>query len=140
VKAVRVVRPSTLTLSTRGRGPVGATVVSADDSLLHLPLVGRSERAAFRVGGGRAQYFAFLLLAGSFRLRPLHGLAVAAGPCAHPDGAIISAVGESFAFERVRPSTFEWFAPPDTRYLEISDWKIDDDVTREVTVAACQSA
>jgi len=47
--------------------------------------------------------------------------------------AIISAVGESFAFERVRPSIFEWFAPPDTRYLEISDWKIDDDVTREVT-------
>jgi hypothetical protein len=47
--------------------------------------------------------------------------------------AIISAVGESFAFERVRPSTFEWFAPPDTRYLEISDWKIDDDVTRAVT-------
>ena len=46
--------------------------------------------------------------------------------------AIISAVGESFAFERVRPSTFEWFAPPDTHYLEISDWKIDDDVTRQV--------
>jgi hypothetical protein len=47
--------------------------------------------------------------------------------------AIISAVGESFAFEHVHPSAFEWFAPPDTRYLEISDWKIDDDVTREVT-------
>ena len=47
--------------------------------------------------------------------------------------AIISAVGESFAFEYVRPSSFEWFSPPDTRYLEISDWKIDDDVTREVT-------
>ena len=47
--------------------------------------------------------------------------------------AIISAVGESFAFERVRPLRFEWFAPPDTRYLEISDWKIDDDVTRDVT-------
>ena len=44
--------------------------------------------------------------------------------------AIISAVGESFAFERVRPSAFAWFAPPDTRYLEISDWKIDDEVTR----------
>jgi hypothetical protein len=47
--------------------------------------------------------------------------------------AIISAVGQSFAFEQVHPSAFEWFAPPDTRYLEISDWKIDDDVTREVT-------
>jgi len=47
--------------------------------------------------------------------------------------AIISAVGQSFAFERVHPSSFEWFAPPDSRYLEISDWKIDDDVTREVT-------
>lgn len=47
--------------------------------------------------------------------------------------AIISAIGESFAFERVRPSAFEWFAPPDTRYLEISDWKIDDDVTRQVS-------
>jgi hypothetical protein len=47
--------------------------------------------------------------------------------------AIISAVGESFAFERVHSSTFEWFAPPDAHYLEISDWKIDDDVTRAVT-------
>jgi hypothetical protein len=49
--------------------------------------------------------------------------------------AIISAVGQSFAFERVHPSSFEWFAPPDSRYLEISDWKIDDDVTREITAA-----
>ena len=47
--------------------------------------------------------------------------------------AIISAVGQSFAFERVKPSAFEWFAPPDTRYLEISDWKLDDDITRQVT-------
>lgn len=47
--------------------------------------------------------------------------------------AIISAVGQSFAFERVRSSTFGWFAPSDTHYLEISDWKIDDDVTREAT-------
>lgn len=46
--------------------------------------------------------------------------------------AIISAVGQSFSFEKVGRGALEWFGPPDTRYLEISDWNIDDQVTRAI--------
>jgi len=49
--------------------------------------------------------------------------------------AIISAVGQTFSFERVRAGTFEWLGSPDTTYLEISDWKIDDAVTKDIEAA-----
>jgi hypothetical protein len=49
--------------------------------------------------------------------------------------AIISALGQTFSFENVRPWTFEWMGPPKTRYLEISDWKIDDTITKDITSA-----
>jgi len=49
--------------------------------------------------------------------------------------AIISAIGETFMFEHVRASPFEWIGPPETSFLEISDWGLDDLVTREATAA-----
>jgi hypothetical protein len=48
--------------------------------------------------------------------------------------AIISAVGESFMFEHVRAAPFEWIGAPDTSFLEISDWGMDDLVSREATM------
>ncbi len=96
-----------------------------------LPLVGRD-----RVGGFAARaVFSLVLLLGLSASGPYMGALSPPDLARIRTVAIISAVGESFAFERVRPSTFEWFAPPDTKYLEISDWKIDDDVTRAVTAA-----
>ncbi len=93
-----------------------------------LPLVGRD-----RVGGVARAAFLLVLLFGLSASGPYIGALSPPDLARIRTVAIISAVGESFAFERVRPSAFEWFAPPDTHYLEISDWKIDDDVTREVT-------
>ena len=43
--------------------------------------------------------------------------------------AIISAIGETFQFEHIRDAAFEWFAPTDASFLEISDWGLDDFVT-----------
>jgi hypothetical protein len=53
--------------------------------------------------------------------------------------AIISAIGETFMFEHVRNSSFEWTSPPETSFLEISDWGIDDLVTREAAAALSKS-
>jgi hypothetical protein len=47
--------------------------------------------------------------------------------------AIISAVGDTLMFEHVGASPFEWAGPPQTKFLEISDWGIDDLVTREAS-------
>lgn len=44
---------------------------------------------------------------------------------------IISAIGQSFMFERVTPSTLQWLGPPDTSFLDIGDWGVDARVTRE---------
>ena len=49
--------------------------------------------------------------------------------------AVVSAVGSSFLFEHVRDTQFEWMGPPDSRFLEISDWGIDAQITRDVTRA-----
>jgi hypothetical protein len=47
--------------------------------------------------------------------------------------AIISAIGETFMFEHVRATPFEWAGSPDTSFFEISDWGVDDLVNREAT-------
>jgi len=49
--------------------------------------------------------------------------------------AVISAVGSSFAFEHVRNRELEWLGPPDSHFLEISDWELDPLITNEVTAA-----
>jgi hypothetical protein len=49
--------------------------------------------------------------------------------------AVISALGNTFLFERVPAKDFEWLGPPDSRFLEISDWAIDPAVTRIATAA-----
>ncbi|HEY2445637.1 MAG TPA: hypothetical protein VGI20_07870 [Rhizomicrobium sp.] len=46
---------------------------------------------------------------------------------------IIAAIGDTCMFERVPDSRFEWIAPPDASFLEISDWNLDDEVAAEVT-------
>ncbi len=52
--------------------------------------------------------------------------------------AIVSAIGRTFAFEHVRNGVFEWAGPPDAHYLEISDWGLDDTVTREIAAKLSQ--
>ncbi len=49
--------------------------------------------------------------------------------------AVISALGHAFLFERVPAKDFEWLGPPDSHFLEISDWKIDPAITRTATAA-----
>lgn len=132
MKAVRVVRPSTLTLSTRGRGPSG-DCRSDTIPFFTSPLWGGRNAQRSGWGGTARAVFPLLLLVCLSASGPYMGSLSPPDLARIRTVAIISAVGESFAFERVRPSTFEWSAPPDTRYLEVSDWKIDDNVTREVT-------
>lgn len=49
--------------------------------------------------------------------------------------AVISALGSSFQFERVRNHPFEWLGSADSHFLEISDWGLDPLITDEVTAA-----
>lgn len=49
--------------------------------------------------------------------------------------AIISAIGRSFLFQHVRDAPFEWLGPPDSHFLEISDWALDPLIMRDVTAA-----
>jgi hypothetical protein len=46
---------------------------------------------------------------------------------------IITALGDTCMFERVPERPFEWIAPPEASFLEISDWGIDDAVTADIT-------
>ena len=46
---------------------------------------------------------------------------------------IIAALGDTCMFERVPDTAFEWIAPPEGSFLEISDWGIDADVTNALT-------
>ncbi len=48
---------------------------------------------------------------------------------------IIAVLGDTCMFERVPNSRLEWIAPPEASFLEISDWGIDDDVTRAITAS-----
>jgi len=45
---------------------------------------------------------------------------------------IIAAVGDTCAFERVPDRRFQWIGPPQAGFLEISDWNIDDDITKTI--------
>jgi hypothetical protein len=47
---------------------------------------------------------------------------------------IIAAVGDTCMFEHVPERPFDWLRPPEASFLEISDWGIDDEVTK--TIAA----
>ncbi|HTW35471.1 MAG TPA: hypothetical protein VMD53_12710 [Rhizomicrobium sp.] len=49
--------------------------------------------------------------------------------------AVISALGNTFLFERVPAKNFEWLGPPNSHFLEISDWAIDPVVMRTVSAA-----
>lgn len=64
----------------------------------------------------------------------------AAGPRLAPEQlrhirtvAVISALGNSFQFERVPDTPFEWLHPPDSHFLETSDWGIDPLVEKMLT-------
>ena len=67
----------------------------------------------------------------------LLALAVCAAAPAPPQARIhsiglITALGDTCMFERVPDSPFEWIAPPDASFLEISDWGIDEHVTNAI--------
>ena len=49
--------------------------------------------------------------------------------------AVISALGNTFLFERVPDKVFAWLGPPDSHFLEISDWKIDPSIEKTVSAA-----
>ena len=46
---------------------------------------------------------------------------------------IIAALGDTCMFERIPNTPLEWIAPPMARFLEISDWGIDDEIARAIT-------
>ena len=48
---------------------------------------------------------------------------------------IIAALGDTCMFERVTDAPFQWIRPPKANFLEISDWGIDDELTKAVEVA-----
>ncbi len=48
---------------------------------------------------------------------------------------IIAAVGDTCVFEHVTDRPFQWIGPPEAGFLEISDWGIDDEVTKTVAAA-----
>ncbi len=52
--------------------------------------------------------------------------------------AILSALGRSFAFERVPDTAFEWLGPPESSFLEISDWQLDAQIERATEAALAQ--
>ena len=82
-------------------------------------------------GGGKlcAHTLAILaaLLLGAWVPRPPH-LQI------HSIG-IIAAVGDTCMFEHVSNRTFQWIGAPEASFLEISDWGIDDEVTKTIAAA-----
>ena len=52
--------------------------------------------------------------------------------------AVLSALGQSFAFERVPDTAFEWLGPPESSFLEISDWQLDAQIERATEAALAQ--
>src|SRR5204863_8451847 len=48
---------------------------------------------------------------------------------------IITAVGDTCMFEHVIEKPFDWIGPPQASFLEISDWGIDDEVTKAIEAA-----
>lgn len=49
--------------------------------------------------------------------------------------AVIPALGSTFQFEHVTAKPLEFLGPPDARFLEISDWGLDEKISREVSAA-----
>ncbi len=49
--------------------------------------------------------------------------------------AVIPALGATFLFEHVSDKPYEWIGPPDSHFLEISDWALDAHIGRTVTDA-----
>lgn len=49
--------------------------------------------------------------------------------------AVISALGGSFQFERIPNGGLAWLGPPDSHFLEISDWGLDPLVARTVSAS-----
>ena len=49
--------------------------------------------------------------------------------------AVISALGHTFLFERVPAKDFEWLGPPDSHFLEVSDWALDPAIEKTATAA-----
>lgn len=48
---------------------------------------------------------------------------------------VIAALGDTCMFEHVTDKPFQWIGPPEASFLEISDWNIDDDVTKAIGAA-----
>jgi len=49
--------------------------------------------------------------------------------------AVISALGNSFVFEHVPSAQLAQLAPPDSKFLEISDWALDPLIMKEASAA-----
>ncbi len=49
--------------------------------------------------------------------------------------AVIAALGATFEFQHVSDKPYEWTGPPDSHFLEVSDWDLDARIEREVTGA-----
>jgi hypothetical protein len=48
---------------------------------------------------------------------------------------VISALGNTFLFERIPHGNLAWLGPPDSHFLEISDWSLDPMIAKGVTAA-----
>jgi hypothetical protein len=48
---------------------------------------------------------------------------------------IIAAIGDTCMFEHVTDKPFEWIGPPQASFLEISDWSIDEALTKALTAS-----
>lgn len=53
--------------------------------------------------------------------------------------AIISAVGHTFLFQHAGSGAFAWLKPPDSHFLEISDWNIDPMVVKLAATALARN-
>ena len=49
--------------------------------------------------------------------------------------AVISALGNTFLFERIPDKGLEWLGPPDSHFLEVSDWALDPTIEKTVSAA-----
>lgn len=49
--------------------------------------------------------------------------------------AVIPALGGTFLFEHLKAKPFEWLGPPDSRFLETSDWGLDQMILQKATAA-----
>jgi hypothetical protein len=62
----------------------------------------------------------------------LCGAPAGAAPQSIKSIGLITALGDTCMFERVPNSPFEWIAPPEASFLEISDWGIDEHVAHAI--------